>query len=70
MTWWRPWRRAVERSSDAVTAAEAIRDRAQEQNRRVEALTPRVDAAAERLQKLRSENHFGPMIDSILRGNK
>lgn len=70
MTWWRPWRRKVEESDDAVHAAEVLRDRAQEQHRRVEAITPRVDAAAASLRQLRTENHFGPMVESILRGAK
>jgi hypothetical protein len=60
----------VQRENDAVRAAERLRDRAQEQHRRVEAITPRVDAAADSLRQLRTENHFGPMIENILRGAK
>lgn len=67
--WW-PWRRAVERSGDALRAAEGLRDAAEEQHRRVEEITPRVDAAAENLRQLRTENHFGPMIENILRGTR
>jgi hypothetical protein len=60
----------VEQSGDAVRAAEQLRDRAQEQQRRVEAIAPRVDAATDSLRQLRTENHFGPMIENILRGAK
>lgn len=70
MTWWWPWRREVERSGEAVRAAEVLRDRAQEQQRRVEEIKPRVDAASDSLRRLRTENHFGPLIENILRGVK
>lgn len=69
MTWWR-WHRKLERAEEAVRAAEELRDRAQEQQRRVERITPRVDAVSTSLQKLRTDNHIGPLIDSILRGNE
>lgn len=70
MSWWRPWRQEVEQGHEAVRAAEELRDAAQEQQRRVEAIKPRVDAASDSLRKLRTDNHFGPMIDAILRGAK
>lgn len=70
MTWWRPWRSEVEQAREAVRQAEELRDSAVEQRRRVEAITPRVDAASDSLRKLRTDNHFGPMIDAILRGAK
>ena len=66
---WRPWRRRVEEADDAVRAAEVLRDRAQEQQRRVERITPRVDAVSSSLQKLRTDNHLGPLVESILRGD-
>lgn len=69
MTWW-PWRKRVEQADEAVRAAEELRDAAQEQQRRAEALAPRVDAASEKLRKLRTDNHFGPLIDAILRGSE
>jgi hypothetical protein len=67
---WRPWRRKVEQSQEAVRAAERLRDTAQEQQRHVEKIAPRVDAVSASLQKLRTDNHFGPLIDAILRGNE
>lgn len=67
MTWW-PWRKKIEQAQEAVRAAEELRDHAEEQRTRAEEMAPRVDAVAERLRKLRSDNHFGPMIDAILRG--
>lgn len=70
MRFWRPWRREVERSGDALRAAEQLRDQAEEQQSRVESIVPRVDAAADNLRRLRTENHFGPMIENILRGAK
>lgn len=68
MKW--PWTRSLEQAREAVRGAEALRDGAQEQQRRVEAIAPRVDAAARRARQLRSDNHFGPLIDSILRGSE
>ena len=66
MRW--PWRRRLEQAHEAVRAAEGLRDRAERQQRRAEEIVPRVDAVASSLQKLRTDNHFGPMIDAILRG--
>jgi len=68
--WWWPWRQQAERSGEALRAAEVLRDLAEEQHRRVQEIAPRVDAATDSLQQLRRENHFGPMIENILRGNK
>jgi hypothetical protein len=68
MRWWAPWRRETRRNDEALRAAEQLRDRAVEQRRRVEAITPRVDAAVTSLRRLRSENHFDPMIENVLRG--
>jgi hypothetical protein len=68
VTWWR-WRRKLEQESDeAVRRAERLRDHAEEQQRQVERITPRVDAIAASLQKLRTENHLGPLIENILKG--
>ena len=67
---WLPWRRKLEQSQAAVHKAEKLRDHAQEQQGRVEQIAPRVDAVTASLQRLRTENHFGPMIDSILRGGE
>lgn len=67
MTWW-PWRRKLEQSDDAVRAAEELRDRARRQQVRAEAMTPRVEAVSSSLQRLRTDNHFGPLIDALLRG--
>lgn len=69
MTWW-PWRRKLEQAQDAVREAEQLRDRAQEQQRQVERIAPRVDAVSASLQKLRTDNHIGPLIDAILRGGE
>lgn len=68
MTLWLPWRRQVARADEAVKAAEELRDHAEEQQRQVEEIAPRVEAVAASLRRLRSDNHFGPMIDSLLRG--
>ena len=70
MSWWRPWRHTVQEQTEALRAAEELRDKAEDQNRRVVEQAVRVDAAADSLQRLRSENHFGPMIENILRGAK
>lgn len=67
---WRPWRKRLEDAQEAVRRAEALRDDAQQQQRRVEEIAPRVDAVSSSLQKLRTDNHFGPLIDSILRGSE
>jgi hypothetical protein len=60
----------VEQAQEAVRAAERLRDNAQEQQRRAERIAPRVDAVASSLQRLRSDNHIGPLIDAILRGGE
>lgn len=67
---WLPWRRKLEQSQEALRTAERLRDHAREQQYRVERIAPRVDAVASSLDKLRTDNHFGPMIDSILRGSE
>jgi hypothetical protein len=67
---WLLWRRRLERAEEAVRHAESLRDRAEQQQRQAEAIVPRVDAVSSSLRKLRSDNHFGPMIDAILRGNE
>lgn len=67
MTRW-PWRKRLEEAEEALRAAEGLRDRAQEQQHQAEAMTQRVDAVASSLRKLHTDNHFGPLIDSILRG--
>lgn len=63
---WTFWRRPARRDDEALRAAERLRDRAMEQQRRVEAITPRVDAAAASLR--RTENSVSPMIENVLRG--
>lgn len=65
---WRPWRRKLEQSHEAVRAAERLRDQAEEQRGRADRLVPRVDRVSSSLEKLRTDNHIGPMIDAILRG--
>jgi hypothetical protein len=60
----------LEQSQDAVREAERLRDSAQAQQRQVEKIAPRVEAVSASLQKLRTDNHFGPMIDAILRGGE
>ncbi len=69
MTRW-PWRKKLEQAEEAVRAAEELRDRAEHQQRQAEEIAPRVDAVASSLRKLRTDNHFGPMINSILRGSE
>lgn len=69
MTWW-SWRRKLEQADEAVRQAEGLRDRAQEQQRQAERIAPRIDTVSSSLQKLRTDNHFGPLIDSILRGSE
>lgn len=64
------WRRRVEAAHEAVRGAEALRDTAQAQQRKVEQIAPRVDAVSASLQKLRTDNHIGPLIDAILRGSE
>lgn len=68
MKW--PWRAKLEEADKKLCKAEQLRDGAQEQQRRVEALSADVDAQASRLRQLRTDNHFGPLIESILRGNQ
>lgn len=70
MTWWPCHRRKLEQAEEAVRQAERLRDSAQEQQRQAERIAPRVDAVSASLQKLRTDNHFGPLIDSILRGGE
>jgi len=67
---WLPWRRKVERAEEAVRVAEELRDHAQRQQRKAEALTPRVNAVTSSLRRLQADNHVSPMIDSLLRGGK
>lgn len=67
MTRW-PWRKRLEQAEEKVRAAEELRDRAQRQQRQAEEIASRVDAVAPSLRRLRTDNHFGPMIDAILRG--
>lgn len=69
MTWWRG-RRELEKAEHALRRAQELRDNAEAQQRHVEKIAPRVDAVSASLQKLRSDNHFGPLIDSILRGSE
>jgi hypothetical protein len=63
-----PWRKRLEEAEEALRVAEELRDRAQEQQHQAEAMTQRVDAVSSSLRKLHTDNHFGPLIDSILRG--
>lgn len=66
----RPWRRKLDLAHRAVCEAEKLRDRAQEQQSRAEEIAPRVAAVSSSLQKLRTDNHFGPLIEAILRGGE
>jgi hypothetical protein len=66
---WLPWRKRLEQAEEALRKAEVLRNQAQEQQRQVERITPRVDAVSTSLEKLRTDNHFGPLIEAILRGN-
>jgi hypothetical protein len=63
-----PWRKRLEEAEEALRVAEELRDRAEEQQHQAEAMTQRVDAVSSSLRKLHTDNHFGPLIDSILRG--
>jgi len=67
---WRRWRRKLEQAEEAVRQAERLRDDAEEQQRQVERIAPRVDAVTASLQRLRAENHLGPLIDAVLRGGE
>jgi hypothetical protein len=67
---WLPWRKRLEQADEAVRAAEVLRAEAEEQQRQAERIAPRVAAVSSSLQKLRTDNHFGPLIDSILRGSE
>lgn len=69
MTRW-PWRKRLGEAADALAEADRLRDRAQEQQARAEALTPKVDALSASLRKLHTDNHFGPLIDAVLRGSE
>jgi len=65
---WRPWRRRLQRADEKVRVAEGIRDRAVEQRCRADEMGQRVDRVSSSLEKIREENHIGPLIESILRG--
>lgn len=69
MTWLR-WRKRLEQAQEAVRHAEKLRDRAEAQQRVAERIAPRVDAVSASLEKLRTDNHLGPLIESILRGSQ
>jgi hypothetical protein len=69
VSWW-PLRRKLEQAQEAVRHAESLRDDAEQQKTRAEAMTPRIDNVTSSLQKLRTDNHFGPLIDAVLRGNE
>ncbi len=61
-----PWRRDARHSDEALKQAEQLRDRALEQRHRVEAITPRVDAAVRSLRRTGSDNGFLPMIENVM----
>lgn len=65
-----PWRKKLKEADDRLEAAVKLRDKAVEQRAQVKQLTPRIDAAASRQVQLRTDNHFGPLIESLLRGNE
>lgn len=67
---WLPWRKTVEASDDALRRAEHLRAQAQEQADRTKEMGRRVDAVSSSLERIRTENHIGPLIDSILRGSQ
>jgi len=60
----------MEQAQEAVRHAESLRDDAEQQKTRVQAMTPRIDSVSSSLQRLRTDNHFGPLIDAVLRGNE
>lgn len=64
----RLWRQRLAEAECAVREAERLRDTAKEQQRQVQGLAPRVEAVTASLRQLRTDNHFGPMIDGALRG--
>lgn len=65
-----PWRKKLKESHERLQEAERLRDEAEHQRCRVEQLAPRVETASSRLGQIRTENHFGPLIDSLLRGSE
>jgi hypothetical protein len=67
---WKPWRKRLEEAEDAVRYAEALRDDAEAQRQQAERIAPRVDAVSSSLQRLRTDNHIGPLIELILRGGE
>lgn len=70
MSWWRRDRKRLVEADEKLRAAEKLRDEAQALQKRVEDMTPRIDAIASNARQLRQDNHFGPLIDAILRGDK
>lgn len=64
------WRKRLEEADKKVCEAQRLLEGAEEQSRRVAALSEHVDATAGRLRQLRSDNHFGPLIESILKGTR
>lgn len=65
-----PWRKKLKEADVRLHEAERLRDEAEQARSRVDQLTPRVETASSRLSQLRTENHFGPLIESLLRGNE
>lgn len=65
-----PWRKKLLEADDRLQEARRLRAAAEEQSDRVHQLTARVDEASSRLGQLRTENHFGPLIESLLRGSE
>lgn len=67
---WRPWRKRLADAEAAIKTAEVLRDKAQAQQGRAERMAPRAAAVSGSLERLHTENHFGPLIDAILRGSE
>lgn len=69
MKWWRmKWRNRSAEADEALAEAQELRRQAESRNDAITSITERVDEVARSLERLRRENHFGPMIDSALRG--
>jgi len=67
---WLPWRRKLALADERLRETERLRDDAEEQRVQVHQLAPRVDRVTSSLERLRAENHIGPLIESVLRGNE
>jgi predicted GTPase len=62
------WRWNPEAEDEALRAAERLRDRAQEQQRRAAEIAPRVDAVVASLREVPVQNGLRSMIENVGRG--